>query len=86
MQNPGPQRAVGYACSIMSDLPGLDPIRFTRELVEIESTTYHEGAVGDFLAGVLAARGWQVEKTPVPQPAESATAGWPARTRSISAG
>jgi acetylornithine deacetylase len=66
---------VGYACSIMSDLPGLDPIRFTRELVEIESTTYHEGAVGDFLAGYLAARGWQVEKTPVPQPAESATAG-----------
>jgi acetylornithine deacetylase len=59
----------------MSDLPGLDPIRFTRELVEIESTTYHEGAVGDFLAGFLAARGWQVEKTPVPQPAESATAG-----------
>ncbi len=30
--------------------PPLDPIRFTRELVEIESTTYHEGAVGDFLA------------------------------------
>ena len=29
----------------------LDPIRLTRHLVEIESTTYHEGAVGDFLAG-----------------------------------
>ena len=56
----------------MSDLPPLDPIRLTRELVDIESTTYHEGAVGEFLAGLLASRGWQVEKTPVPQPAESA--------------
>jgi acetylornithine deacetylase len=53
----------------------VDPIRLTRELVEIESTTYHEGRVGDFLAGFLAGRGWTVEKTPVPQPTESATAG-----------
>ena len=59
----------------MVDLPPLDPIQFTRELVDIESITYHEGAVGDFLAGFLAARGWQVEKTPVPQPSESATGG-----------
>jgi acetylornithine deacetylase len=53
----------------------LDPIRFTLALCQIESTTYHEGAVGDFLAGFLAGRGWRVEKTAVPQPAESATAG-----------
>jgi acetylornithine deacetylase len=59
----------------MSSLPALDPIRFTRDLVEIESTTYHEGAVGDFLADFLAKRGWQIEKTPVPQPDESPTAG-----------
>jgi acetylornithine deacetylase len=59
----------------MSDLGALDPIRLTRELVEIESTTYHEGAVGDFLAGFLEVRGWEVEKTPVPQPPESRTAG-----------
>lgn len=52
-----------------------DPLRLTRQLCEIESTTYHEGAVGDFLAGFLAGRGWDVEKTPVPQPAESANAG-----------
>jgi acetylornithine deacetylase len=51
----------------------LDPVRLTRQLVEIESTTYHEGAVGDFLADFLAGRGWSVEKTAVPQPAESAT-------------
>jgi acetylornithine deacetylase len=69
-----PKRVVGYALSIMADLPVLDPIRFTRELVAIESTTYHEGAVGDFLAGFLAGRGWQVEKTAVPQPEESCTA------------
>src|SRR4051794_8299782 len=59
----------------MSDLPPLDPIRFTRELVDIESTTYQEGAAGDFLARFLRSRGWEVEKTPVPQPAESATEG-----------
>ena len=50
----------------------LDPIALTRQLCEIESTTYHEGAVGDFLAGFLAERGWQVEKTPVPQPPDGA--------------
>jgi acetylornithine deacetylase len=55
----------------MSDLKPLDPIRLTRQLVEIESTTYHEGAVADFLSGFLADRGWDVEKTPVPQPLES---------------
>jgi len=49
----------------------LDPIQLTRELVEIESTTYHEGAVGDFLEEFLSGRGWAVEKTPVPQPEES---------------
>jgi acetylornithine deacetylase len=59
----------------MSDLGALDPIRLTRELVEIESTTYHEGAVGDFLARFLEDRGWEVEKTPVPQPPESRTDG-----------
>ena len=48
----------------------LDPIGLTRQLCEIESTTYHEGAVGDFLAEFLAERGWEVEKTPVPQPAD----------------
>ena len=53
----------------------LDPIGFTRSLVEIESTTYHEGAVGDFLAEFLAGRGWAVEKTAVPQPHDSGTAG-----------
>jgi len=59
----------------MADLPPLDPIQLTRELVDIESTTYHEGAAGNFLAAFLAGRGWNVEKTPVPQPLESSTGG-----------
>jgi acetylornithine deacetylase len=53
----------------------IDPVEFTRALCEIESTTYHEGAVGDFLAEFLSGRGWAVEKTAVPQPEESAQAG-----------
>ncbi|MDR3724624.1 MAG: M20/M25/M40 family metallo-hydrolase [Terracidiphilus sp.] len=45
----------------------IDPIRLTRQLCEIESTTYHEGKIGDFLESYLRQIGWQVEKTPVPQ-------------------
>jgi acetylornithine deacetylase len=59
----------------MNELQPLDPVRFTRELCEIESTTYNEGAVGDFLARFLTGRGWTVEQTPVPQPPDSATDG-----------
>src|ERR1035438_4249210 len=76
---------LGYSGSIMTarthtdpnaaPIASLDPIRFTRQLCEIESTTYHEGAVGDFLADFLARRGWAVEKTPVEQPSENAGGG-----------
>jgi len=59
----------------MHDTAPIDPIRFTQQLCEIESTTYFEGEVGDFLAEFLAGRGWTVEKTPVPQPEESAGKG-----------
>ncbi len=68
---------VRYSCSIMnkgSDLHAIDPVGLTRQLCEIESTTYNEGAVGDFLEQFLGAKGWAVEKTPVAQPLESATA------------
>lgn len=58
-----------------SVLNPVDAVDLTRRLCQIESTTYREGAVGDFLAEFLAGRGWDVEKTPVPQPAESASAG-----------
>jgi len=53
----------------------VDPIKLTKALCEIESTTYYEGDVGDFLADYLVRQGWEVEKTPVPQPTDSATAG-----------
>lgn len=56
-------------------VPGLDPLELTQALVEIDSTTYHEGAVGEFMADFLGRRGWAVEKTPVPQPLESGQAG-----------
>jgi acetylornithine deacetylase len=49
----------------------LDPIQLTRRLVDIESITYNEGAVGAFLAGFLAERGFAVEKMEVEQPSES---------------
>src|SRR5664279_2576351 len=48
-----------------------DPILLTRQLVDIESTTYNEGAVATFLAQFLSERKFDVEKTPVSQPAES---------------
>ena len=49
----------------------LDPIQLTRRLVDIESITYNEGAVGAFLADFLAGRGFAVEKMPVEQHQES---------------
>lgn len=64
-----------YSDNTMNDRLALDPLRFTRELCEIESTTYHEGAVGDFLADFLAGRGWTVEKTLVEQPSENVAGG-----------
>jgi acetylornithine deacetylase len=56
-------------------LAPIDPVLLTRQLCEIESTTYNEGAVGDFVADFLARRGWAVEKTPVPQPKDGIQGG-----------
>ena len=53
----------------------LDAIQFTRRLVDIESITYNEGAVGYFLAEFLEGRGFAVERMPVPHPSESRFAG-----------
>lgn len=43
----------------------MDPIRFTRELVDIESLTGNEAQVGDFLASRLTALGFATQKGPV---------------------
>ena len=53
----------------------IDPVALTRQLVEIESTTYHEGRCGVFLDEYLRGLGYQVEKQPVPQPAGENTPG-----------
>lgn len=45
----------------------LDLVQLTRRLVDIESTTFHEGAVGRFLIDLLESRGFQVERMPVDQ-------------------
>src|ERR1700749_2274074 len=53
----------------------LDPLDLTPRVVKIESTTYNEGAVGEFLDGFLQDRGFAVERMPVTQPANSRYSG-----------
>jgi acetylornithine deacetylase len=53
----------------------LDPLDLTRRLVDIESLTYNEGAVGEYLNGFLQERGFTVERTAVPQPPQSSHTG-----------
>ena len=53
----------------------IDAIELTRKLVNIESTTYHEGPAGAFLAEFLAAEGYAVEKMAVGQPDVALTPG-----------
>ncbi len=48
-----------------------DPIALTRQLVDIESVTYNEGAVGEYLDTFLRERGFAVERTAVSQPPHS---------------
>ncbi len=52
---------------MLNSMP-IDPIALTRELVNIDSTTYHEGAAGAFLYDFLDAQGYAVERQPVAQP------------------
>src|ERR1700761_9181308 len=53
----------------------IDPVALTKQLVDIDSTTYHEGACGTFLAEFLAGRGWQVARQAVSQPELAKTPG-----------
>jgi acetylornithine deacetylase len=48
----------------------MDPIALTVRLVNVESTTGNEAAVGEFLLHELAGLGFQVHKMPVPFPPE----------------
>jgi acetylornithine deacetylase len=49
----------------------IDPIALTRQLVDIESTTYQEGLAGAFLQEYLTAQRYAVERMEVPQPDDS---------------
>ncbi len=53
----------------------IDPIQLTKQLVDIESTTYREGPAGDFLHQFLASQRYAVERMPVDQPNRTATPG-----------
>jgi acetylornithine deacetylase len=53
----------------------IDPIQLTKQLVDIESTTYREGPAGVFLHEYLTAQRYTVERMPVPQPERSSTPG-----------
>jgi acetylornithine deacetylase len=53
----------------------IDPIQLTKQLVDIESTTYREGPAGIFLHEYLTAQRYAVERMPVAQPDHTSTPG-----------
>jgi acetylornithine deacetylase len=53
----------------------IDPIDLTRKLVNIESTTFHEGAAGHFLHALLEEERYVVERMAVAQPERGSTPG-----------
>ena len=53
----------------------IDPIQLTKQLVDIESTTYCEGPAGVFLHEYLTAQRYAVERMPVEQPDRACTPG-----------
>jgi acetylornithine deacetylase len=53
----------------------IDPIQLTKQLVNIDSTTYHEGLAGAFLYEFLLSQRYAVEKTLVKQPELALTPG-----------
>lgn len=59
----------------------VDVIEFTKQLVAIDSTTYHEYECGEFLAEFLNSEGWTVERQSVEQPDPAKTPGAGSRPR-----
>jgi acetylornithine deacetylase len=53
----------------------IDPLALTKQLVNIESTTYHEGLAGAFLYEYLQAQRYTVERMAVEQPDRASTPG-----------
>ena len=64
-------KSVGYAEGSMA----IDPIQLTRDLVNIHSTTFHEGLAGSFLHTFLEGQQYKVERMPVAQPEREQTPG-----------
>lgn len=55
----------------------MDVVRFTRELVDIESISGNEGPVGEFLHDELQRLGYDAEKIPVEASRDNVFATWP---------
>src|SRR6266702_8385885 len=59
----------------MLDHMAIDPLQLTKQLVNIESTTYHEGLAGAFLYEYLTEQRYAVERMAVDQPDLASTPG-----------
>jgi acetylornithine deacetylase len=59
----------------------MDLFALTRRLVDIESTTPHEGPVGDFLCAELTRRGFDARKMPVEGDRNNVLATWSEQPR-----
>lgn len=59
----------------------MDLFALTRRLVDIESTTPHEGPIGDFLCAELTRRGFDACKMPVEGQRHNVVATWPGHPR-----
>ena len=59
----------------------MDLFALTRRLVDIESTTPHEGPVGDFLCEELRTQGFEARKMPVEGERNNVLATWPGQAR-----
>ena len=62
---------VGYSETLMA----IDAIQLTKDLVNIHSTTFHEGVAGEFLHRFLEEEKYAVERMAVPQPDRTLTPG-----------
>ncbi len=56
---------------MLNSMKPLDAVDLTRRLVDIESITYNEAAVGEYLDMLLSDRGFTTERTAVAQPPHS---------------
>jgi hypothetical protein len=74
-------RTYAMVYSLRMDSLRMDVIKFTRELVDIESISGNEGQVGDFLCAELAKLGFYSEKLPIEGQRSNVWASWPEEPR-----